>query len=82
MPSRRTLQQALEKEKELLELENRLIDDTYWEECDNKPNQMLRVNEMKNLLEIDENLNSTMKRPTSRMGRRSRQLFENWKLRL
>ena len=72
MPSRRTLQQALEKEKELLELENRLIDDTYWEECDNKPNQMLRVNEMKNLLEIGENLNSTMKRPTSRMGRRSR----------
>jgi hypothetical protein len=72
MPSRKTLQQALEKEKELLELENRLIDDTYWEECDNKPNQMLRVNEMKNLLEIGENLNSTMKRPTSRMGRRSR----------
>jgi hypothetical protein len=72
MPSRRTLQQALEKEKELLELENRLSDDTYWEECDNKPNQMLRVNEMKNLLEIDENLNSTMKRPTSRMGRRGR----------
>lgn len=72
MPSRRTLQQALEKEKELLELETRLIDDTYWEECDNKPNQMLRVNEMKNLLEIGENANSTMKRPTSRMGRRSR----------
>lgn len=72
MPSRKTLQQALEKEQELLELENSLSDDTYREECDNKPTQMLRVNEMKNLLEIGENLNSTMKRPTSRMGRRSR----------
>jgi hypothetical protein len=85
MPSRKILQKALDKEKELQELENRLNEESYWEEgidkrgkqIEDKINKkqeekMQRVQEMNNLHKIDEDLCSHIERPKSRMGSRSK----------
>ena len=83
MPSKKTLEKALQKEKEIAAMEKKMLEDASWEVGTNKKQQfrrekefqkqeekMQRSNEVKNLLEKENMEIGKMKRPKSSRGKR------------